>query len=164
MKFLAVVLALVLPLVVYFPTIGKRREAEIAKASDEIRQLDTRIEQARAARRKVDQFHAELARLDTELAELRSILPDTRNIEELRSMTATRAAAHGVTMNGFSTDGKSIHASVTGSASTLAEFFGDLSNARRIINVEYVTLRRDGALWRTDFVMTSYALADFPDR
>ena len=160
MKFLAVILALALPVAIYFPTLGKRRERQNAKAEEAIRQLDMRIEQARAAQRKLNQFHEEVARLDTELAKLRTILPDAMNIAELRTITATRAATHGVTLNGFSTDGKSIHASVTGSASALAEFFRDLSNAPRIIDVDYVTLRREAAGWRTDFIMTSYALAD----
>jgi Tfp pilus assembly protein PilO len=160
MKFLAVLLALALPPVIYFPALGDRREAEIGKESDTIRQLDVKIEQARAARRKLDQFHAELARLDAENAKLRAILPPAMNIEEVRSMTEAQAAAHGVTLSAFEFNGKTVRASATGSASGLTEFFRDVSNAPRIIDVDYVTLHPDAAGWRTDFVMTSYALAD----
>ena len=160
MKFLAVVLALALPPAIYFPTLGVRREAEIRKASEDIRQLDVRIEQARAAQRKLNQFHDEVARLDAELVKLRTILPPAMNIDEVRTLTKTRAAAHGVKLDAFDPYGKSVRASVTGSASGLEEFFRDISNAPRIIDVDYVTLRRVASGWRTDFVMTSYALAD----
>jgi len=160
MKFLAILLALALPPAIYFPTLGKQREAEIAKASEEIHEFDVRIEQGRAAQRKLDQFHEELARLDVELVKLRTILPPAMNVEELRSMTETSAAAHGVQVTAFVFNGKSITASATGSASGLTEFFRDLSNAPRIIDVDYVTLRKNESGWRSDFVMTSYALAD----
>jgi len=160
MRVLAILLALVLPPAIYFPTLGAQRNAQIRRAEADIRELDVRVEQARAAQRKLDQFHEEVARLDTELAKLRAILPPAMNVEELRSMTATRAAAHGVQLNAFAFDGQSIRASATGSASGLSEFFRDLSNAPRIIDVDFVTLRRDAGGWRTDFVMTSYALAD----
>ena len=160
MKLLAVLLALALPPAVYFPTFGARREAEIRKASAQLRELDTRNEQARSAQRKLDQFHAEVARLDEELVKLRAILPTAMNIDEIRSMTETRAAAHGVKLNAFDFNGKSVRASATGSASGLTEFFRDVSNAPRIIDVDYVTLRKDAAGWRSDFVMTSDVFAD----
>lgn len=160
MRILAFLLALALPPVVYFQTFGDQRQAAILKASAEIRELDIRIEQARSAQRKLNQFHNEVARLDEELVKLRTILPPAMNIEDVRSLTESLAAARGVRVNRFEPDGKSIRASVTGSAAGLAEFFGDIQNAPRIIDVDYVTLRKDAAGWRTDFLMTSYALAD----
>ena len=160
MKILAVLLALALPPAIYFPTLGERRDAEIKKASEDARELDVKIEQARAAQRKLDQFHEEVARLDGELAKLRTILPPKMNAGEIRALTASRAGAHGVQLRAWAFDGKSFLVAASGSASGLTEFFRDISNASQVIDVDYVTLHRDAAQWRVDFVMTSYALAD----
>src|SRR5438874_13098434 len=53
--------------------------------SDEtqIADLDKKIEQGRAAERKLPQFRAEVDRLKVELEKLRRILPSTKNTEEI---------------------------------------------------------------------------------
>ena len=58
-------------------------KADIAKAESEIAELDKKIEQGRAAERKLPQFREEVRRLELELEKLRRILPSTRNTEEI---------------------------------------------------------------------------------
>ena len=54
---------------------------EIASAEAQIAELDKKIEQGRAAERKLPQFREEVRRLELELEKLRRILPSTRNTE-----------------------------------------------------------------------------------
>src|SRR5713226_4843665 len=49
----------------------------------QIADLEKKIEQGRAAERKLPQFRAEVQRLELELEKLRRILPSTRNTEEI---------------------------------------------------------------------------------
>src|SRR5437763_10054496 len=56
---------------------------DIHAAESQIADLDKKIEQGRAAERKLPQFRAEVVRLGQELDKLRRILPSTRNTEEI---------------------------------------------------------------------------------
>src|SRR5512141_705509 len=56
---------------------------DISAAEAQITELDKKIEQGRAAERKLPQFREEVRRLELELEKLRRILPSTRNTEEI---------------------------------------------------------------------------------
>lgn len=58
-------------------------KVEIAEADARIEELDKKIQQGRAAERKLPQFRDEVKRLELELEKLRRILPSTRNTEEI---------------------------------------------------------------------------------
>src|SRR6059058_2220505 len=58
-------------------------DAKIREAESQIAELDKKIEQGRAAERKLPQFREEVKRLELELEKLRRILPSTRNTEEI---------------------------------------------------------------------------------
>jgi type IV pilus assembly protein PilO len=58
-------------------------KAEIADTDREIGQLEEKIQQGRAAERKLPQFREEVKRLELELEKLRRILPSQRNTEEI---------------------------------------------------------------------------------
>jgi Tfp pilus assembly protein PilO len=160
MKFLAILLALALPPAVYFPTLRAQHDREIQSADAELHELDVRIEQAHAVQRKSAQFREETERMAVELEKLQRILPSAPSIDEVRALTEERAAAHGVRLTRFDAATQSITAEIIGPAEATSEFFRDIANATRIIDVDYVTLRRDAAGWRTSFVMTAYALPD----
>ncbi|PYQ50011.1 MAG: hypothetical protein DMF59_12005 [Acidobacteria bacterium] len=59
MRILAVLAAMIVPLAFYIP-VYQEREKAVERADEEIRKLDTRIEQAHAAQRKLTQFHEEV--------------------------------------------------------------------------------------------------------
>src|SRR5688572_9988802 len=61
----------------------KNIKKEIARTEKKITQLDEKIQQGRAAERKLPQFREEVKRLELELEKLRRILPSTRNTEEI---------------------------------------------------------------------------------
>jgi len=125
---------------------------QIRSADATLKDLDTKIEQGRSAQRKLPQFLEEVNRLTVELKKLRSILPSTRNTEEiikkikalvdagnfvLRKLTFPKlAAAQG-------SDPYSewpISVSVDGRYHNLATLFNHLSNFTRIINVEQISV------------------------
>src|SRR5438034_9899602 len=56
---------------------------KIHGADIQIKELDTKIQQGRAAQRTLPQFKEEVNRLQLELDKLRRILPSTRNTEEI---------------------------------------------------------------------------------
>lgn len=56
---------------------------QIAGLEGEIDQLETKIEQGRAAEKTLPQFREEVARLELELEKLKRILPSQRNTEEI---------------------------------------------------------------------------------
>jgi len=58
-------------------------KAEIREADTKIGELEEKIQQGRAAERKLPQFREEVKRLELELEKLRRILPSTRNTEEI---------------------------------------------------------------------------------
>src|SRR5436190_9754975 len=58
-------------------------KGEIAAADTKIGELEEKIQQGRAAERKLPQFREEVKRLELELEKLRRILPSQRNTEEI---------------------------------------------------------------------------------
>ena len=156
-------LAVALPPVAYYNTLGAARAKQIETDSMKLKELNVRVEQARAAKRHLSQFHDESARLAEELAKLRRILPPAMDIDGIHALAEEKAAARGMRLTRFAVrENQSIDAEVVGATMATSEFFTDIANAPRIIDVTYVTLRKDPAGWRTDFVMTSYAMPDSP--
>jgi type IV pilus assembly protein PilO len=125
---------------------------EIASAEAQIAELDKKIEQGRAAERKLPQFREEVRRLELELEKLRRILPSTRNTEEiikkfkslvdqgdfaLRRLTFPKLAA------AAGSDPYAewpISVTVDGRYHDLAILFNRLSNFSRIMNVEVINI------------------------
>ena len=157
--------AVALPPVAYYNTLGAQRTKQIETDSLKLKELTVRVEQARAAKNKLSQFHDEAARLGEELAKLRTILPPAMDIDGIRALAEEKAAASGVRLTKFAVrENQSIDTQVVGTAVATSDFFSDIASASRIIDVTYVTLRKDPDGWRTDFVMTSYAMPDSPPR
>jgi type IV pilus assembly protein PilO len=125
---------------------------EIAAADSQIAELDKKIEQGRAAERKLPQFREEVRRLELELEKLRRILPSTRNTEEiikkfkslvdqgdfaLRKLTFPKLAT---TKSGDPYAEWPISVTVDGRYHDLAILFNRLSNFSRIMNVEQINI------------------------
>ena len=121
---------------------------DIATLESEIDQLETKIEQGRAAEKELPQFREEVARLELELEKLKRILPSQRNTEEiikklkslvdegdfvLRSLTFPdlQAAPESEVYQEWP-----IEVAVDGRYHDLAILFDKLSNFSRIMNVE----------------------------
>jgi type IV pilus assembly protein PilO len=127
-------------------------EDQIRAADGKIKELDTKIEQGRAAQRKLPQFREEVRRLELELEKLRRILPSSRNTEEivkkikslvdqgdfiLRDM---RFPDLGAQKGGDPYAEWPISIALDGRYHNLAILFNRLSNFSRIINVEQINI------------------------
>ena len=127
-------------------------KTEIAAAQAQIEELDKKIEQGRAAERKLPQFREEVRRLELELEKLRRILPSTRNTEEIikkiKSLVdqgdfALRKLTFPPLSGAKSGDPYAewpISVSVDGRYHDLAILFNRLSNFSRIMNVEQINI------------------------
>jgi Tfp pilus assembly protein PilO len=168
MRFFAVLAALILPLAAYYP-VNEEREKTIQGLDAQIHELDVHIEQAKAAQRKLAQFHEEVQRLNDEVAKLRRILPPDPALNEIRGVVNETAETSGIHIDRFQPRQAIRHEYVEvpidtdaeGSIEALASFFDALRNKTRIINVSDVTLgKADSSPWRAKFLLTAFSLPD----
>lgn len=124
---------------------------DIAEADQQIAELDQKIQQGRAAERKLPQFREEVKRLELELEKLRRILPSTRNTEEIIKKIKSLVDQGEFTLNrlSFPPLGAAssdpyvewpIAVAVDGRFHDLAILFNRLGNFSRIMNVENITI------------------------
>jgi type IV pilus assembly protein PilO len=125
---------------------------QIEGADNQLRDLDTKIEQGRSAERKLPQFREEVKRLTADLTKLRSILPSTRNTEEIIKRIKTLVDAGNFTLRKLTfpplapAQGSDPYAewpisiSVDGRYHNLATLFDHLSKFKRIVNVEQISI------------------------
>lgn len=125
---------------------------QIRGADAQLKDLDTKIEQGRSAQRKLPQFREEVNRLKVELKKLRSILPSTRNTEEIIKKIKALVDAGNFTLRKLTfpklaaAQGSDPYAewpisvSVDGRYHNLATLFNHLSNFTRIVNVEQISI------------------------
>lgn len=130
----------------------KPLEEKIAADESKIAELDKKIEQGRAAERKLPQFREEVKRLELELEKLRRILPSTRNTEEIIKKIKSLVDQGDFDLRrlafpklGGAAQGEPyaewpISVSVDGGYHALAQLFNRLSNFSRIVNVEQVSI------------------------
>lgn len=129
------------------------RTDKIKADETQIADLDKKIEQGRAAERKLPQFRAEVQRLQIELEKLRRILPSTRNTEEiiqkikalvdqgdfdLKKLTFPKLSSPKA---GDPYAEWPIQVSVNGRFHSLAILFNRLGNFSRIMNVEQINIK-----------------------
>ena len=153
--YVAMAVGLVLAIVIVYlmhSYVVKPIKDEIAAADAQIAELDRKIEQGRAAERKLPQFREEVRRLELELEKLRRILPSTRNTEEIikkfKSLVdqgdfALRRLTFPKLATAKSSDPYAewpISVTVDGRYHDLAILFNRLSNFSRIMNVEQINI------------------------
>jgi type IV pilus assembly protein PilO len=125
---------------------------QIAGADSQIRDLDTKIAQGLSAQRKLPQFQEEVKRLNDELKKLRNILPSTRNTEEIIKKLKELVDTGNFTLRRMTFPKLSapqgsdpyaewpISISVDGRYHNLVKLFEHLSNFKRIMNVEQISI------------------------
>lgn len=153
--YVALAVGLVLAIVIIYlmhSYVVKPIKDEIAAADAQIVELDRKIEQGRAAERKLPQFREEVRRLELELEKLRRILPSTRNTEEIIKKFKSLVdqgdfALRRLTFPKLTTTKSSdpyaewpISVTVDGRYHDLAILFNRLSNFSRIMNVEQINI------------------------
>jgi len=151
---------------------------QIADADGRIAELEKKIEQGRAAERKLPQFREEVRRLELELEKLRRILPSTRNTEEIIKKIKSLVdqgdfALKKLTFPKLSEVKGSdpyaewpISVAVDGRYHDLAILFNRLSNFSRIMNVESISIvalstQQDRTI-ATEFVAKTFVYVEPP--
>jgi type IV pilus assembly protein PilO len=154
-------------------------DEQIRGAEAQIAELDKKIEQGRAAERKLPQFREEVKRLELELEKLRRILPSSRNTEEIIKKIKSLVDQGDFTLRKLTfphLGGASgsdpyaewpISVSIEGRYHNLAILFNRLSNFSRIINVEQVTISALGSQTdktiSTDFIAKTFVYVEPKD-
>jgi type IV pilus assembly protein PilO len=153
-------------------------QEQIAAADSKIAELDKKIEQGRAAERKLPQFREEVRRLELELEKLRRILPSTRNTEEIIKKIKSLVDQGDFTLKKMVfpkiTEAKGgdpyaewpISVSVDGRYHDLAILFNRLSNFSRIMNVESINItamqNQTSKTISSDFVAKTFVYVEPP--
>ena len=155
-------------------------DAAIASADSKIAELDKKIEQGRAAERKLPQFREEVRRLELELEKLRRILPSSRNTEEIIKKIKSLVDQGDFTLKKLifpklaEAKGSDPYAewpisvSVDGRYHDLAILFNRLSNFSRIINVESISIvalaNQTSKTVSSDFVAKTFVYVEPTDK
>lgn len=168
MKALAVLLALILPPAAYFSTIAKQRERDQARAEQELWKLDRRVENARSAQQNMQKFLEDGAHLETELAQMRVVLPPKLSTGDILRTLEAAATRNGVTLTHFSTRPPteappvqvvSVEAEAEGPQNAIEALLAEFAKpqpGQRFLTVSGITPSGN----RTSFVLTGYALPD----
>ena len=152
----------------------KNIKKEIERTDKKITELDEKIQQGRAAERKLPQFREEVKRLELELEKLRRILPSTRNTEEMIKKIKSlvdqgefnlRRLAFPPLGSGSETYAEwPIAVAVDGRYHDLAILFNRLGNFSRIVNVENIKIAALGSqenkTIRADFVAKTFVYVE----
>lgn len=157
-----IVLAVLLYLAVNFyvwPNFAEMRKT-IENKKAELAQLEEKIQQGRAAERRLPQLREEVRRIELDLQRLLQILPTRRNVEELIKKVEAMARQGDFFLKRFAPKeyiNKDFYAewpieiALDGSYHNLALFFDKMSRFSRIINVEDLVMSgfNDAAQGRT---------------
>jgi Tfp pilus assembly protein PilO len=158
--------AALLPVYPYVFTIEPARRESIRQLDQRIYKLDTQIEQARSAERKLPQFREEMHRLQSEVERVTAALPDRHDETGLRSQLAAAALMNGVTLVDLkSSPGQdpialdhqvTLHGPLPGIVDTLAPF----ATSRRLYDIPRIELRRGASDWTASVRLTSFAMGN----
>jgi type IV pilus assembly protein PilO len=149
---LAIAVVLYLAVTFYVPPNFNEMRDTIAKKKNEISALEEKINQGRAAERRLPQLREEVRRIELDLQRLLQILPTRRNVEELIKKVEALTRQGDFFLKSFVPKpyiNKDFYAEwpidiqLDGTYHNLALFFDKLARFSRIINVE-------------DLVMTGY--------
>lgn len=150
-------------------------KTDIADSETRIAELDQKIQQGRAAERKLPQFREEVKRLELELEKLRRILPSTRNTEEIIKKIKSLVDSGEFTLNRLSfpplgTQSSDpyvewpISVAVDGRYHDLAILFNKLGNFSRIMNVENIHIsalsNQDTKTISSDFIAKTFVYVE----
>jgi type IV pilus assembly protein PilO len=156
----------------------KDLKKKIGESETQIAELEQKIQQGRAAERKLPQFREEVKRLELELEKLRRILPSRRNTEEIIKKIKSLVDQGEFTLRRLSfpplnTSSNDpyvewpISVSVDGRYHDLAILFNRLGNFSRIMNVEQITMtalgNQDTKTISSDFVAKTFVYIEPQD-
>jgi Tfp pilus assembly protein PilO len=126
---------------------------EISRGEGTLAELQTKIQEGRAAKQQLPKFREEVRQLELELDKLLRILPARRNTPDLLRRIRSLAEQGDFALKRFTPKELSdkeffsewpIEVAVDGTYHNLALFFDRISRFSRIINIENLTITADG--------------------
>ncbi len=153
------------------------KQKEIKKQKAELRKLEDKRDEARAAAQSLPQFREEVGRLTFELVKLKRILPPKRNTQELLRKVRTLAEAGDFDLNVFKEGNEQqkefysewpIDIALEGSYHNLALFFDKISRFPRILNIDKLTIsatprQSDARTIQATFVTKTFFYNEVPE-
>jgi type IV pilus assembly protein PilO len=157
--------------------------AEMQVRQQQLDQLRIEVVKGQNIARKLPEFRAQVAELETRLEGLRAVLPEQKDVGDLLRRIQTLATQSNLEIRGFKPQAiaqKTMHAEwpialeLEGTYHDLALFFDKVSKVPRIINVSNITINgRDsgprtqpsasGATIAAECLATTFVLVDGPD-
>lgn len=125
------------------------KSKEIERKKIELRKLEDKRDEARAAVQSLPQFREEVGRLELKLEQLRTIMPAKRNTQQLLRQVRTLAEQGDFDLNVFKEGNEQrkefysewpIDIALEGNYHNLALFFDRISRFKRILNVDKLTI------------------------
>ena len=169
MRTVAVVLALIIPPAVYFPTAGAQHKKDQQLAEEELARLEQRVQTVRSAQQDMQTFLQDDAHLATDIEQYRVTLPPKLGTSDILRTLEAATTRNGVQLIRFAPRPAtqspplqvvSIEAEVDGpqaAKDALLQQLGDRPQpGQRFLTVSGVT----SSGTRTSFVLTGYALPD----
>lgn len=128
-------------------------QAQVDRTHAERRKIETGIARARVEERRLPEFRARVAELNTRLGALRNVLPEQKDVGDLLRRIQTLATQSSLTIRGFKPQAVAMrqqHAewpislSLEGTYHDLGAFFDKVSRMPRIINISGIQIKTHG--------------------
>ena len=151
-------------------------QAAIDAQQAQLTQLESDIERGRAAERRLPEFRRELAKLEAQMAHLRMVLPDERDVADLLRRVQGMATQSSLTILGFTPQPVArktlyvewpIGLKLEGTYHDLGAFLERVSKFPRIINVTGLQVKAldksaSGATITAEATATTFVLIEQP--
>ena len=145
-------------------------ESEISHQEITQSQLDSQLAEKQAIAQNLNDRRREMDRLEQQLAEALTQLPESKDIDELLSQFNDLAKKSGIEITRVEPGPESpsgffaripVKLAVSGNYHEVAVFLQDISNMRRIVNVNNIhlaspTLKNEKVILKSDFLATTF--------
>ena len=129
------------------------QQEKIDQRQADLKKLQGQIQEGRAAKQKLPQFRKDVENLELELKELKRILPARRNTDQLLRYVRTLADQRDFDLRVFKPNRPTdqefyrewpIQVDLSGAYHPLAQFFDQVANLQRLVNVENLKIETLG--------------------
>ena len=134
----------------FFFGVWQPKHAEVAQISQEIKDLDMKIRKARISAKKLPEFEAKEAKVDTQFAEALKLLPNKKEIPALLTNITQLGNDSNLEFRLFSPQREKpvgfyfmlpVSVEVSGKYHDVATFFDKVGRMERIVNILDVTMK-----------------------
>lgn len=169
-KILIILALVVLTCVLYFFLVYKGKQDEIDKTTDHLNDLNKQLSDVRSAAQGLDAIKMEITKLDQQLTESLSQLPEEKKIEAILRSFEDLASSAGLDISSVKPGAEvardfyaeiPIDLEIHGAYHNIALFFDKVSKQKRVVNISNLKLSEpritvDGTTIRATCVATAF--------